>query len=796
MSVSFPVRLALVSSLCLALPLAAALASAEENKAVPPSEEGRLAAAVFGRTEEPSQEGGIRKIRIEGNERVEAATVRSYLGMEEGDEYTEEKADQAIKRLFKIGLFSDVSVRYSPDDGTLTVKAEENPSIHKIVFEGNKHISDETLTQEIALTPRSVFSKPAMRKDVERMLQLYRKGGRFSATVEPKIIRLDRNRVNLVYEIDEGKKTKIAGIYFVGNQIFDDNELKAVITSAEKRWYRFFSSADVYDADRMNFDKELLRRFYLEHGYIDFKVLSANAEISRNKEDFILTFAIEEGGRYRFGKVDVASSIPSVDKKALQELAQTKPNDYFNNKTVNDSVDAMVQKLNDMGYAFVDVQPDVAPDRTTRKVKLTYNIREGEKVYINNINIAGNVRTLDRVIRREMRIAEGDPYNAQQIKRSEQRIKNLNFFNKAEVKSKKTGNEDKADLDVEVSERSTGELNFGAGFSTSDGALGNVSVRERNFLGKGQDVRLSLQRSARGMEAALGFTEPYFLGRDMALGFDIFNNSYQYEESSFDSETQGASANLSYPLTEYLRHTLRYSLQDLNITDIRSDASAFIRQQEGRNVTSLVGHALTYDRRDNNIRPTEGVYLRAAQDVAGLGGDSRYLKHEGKARYYLPVYKRKVVMMLGASGGHIFGYNGKDVRINERFFVGGSVIRGFETAGVGPRGEDAVRPGVKDALGGNTYYAATAEMDFPLGLPEELGMRGAAFVDAGTLYGTDDKITAGSTIFDDNSIRASAGVGISWTSPLGPIRVDLAAPFLKEEYDETEFFRFNFGTHF
>ncbi|MET0155291.1 MAG: outer membrane protein assembly factor BamA [Rickettsiales bacterium] len=739
-------------------------------------------------------EGKINAVRVEGNVRTETATVLSYLGMKQGDSYTQEKGNDALKRLFGIGLFSDVSLRY--DDGALIVHVEENPAIRNVAFEGNKRMKDEDLQKEISLAPRAIFTKANLQRDVDAILQLYRKQGRYSATVEPKVIRLDRNRLDLVYEIYEGKKTKISKIYFVGNEIFSDAQLKDVITSSEERWYRFFSSADVYDQDRMNFDQELLRRFYLEHGYIDFKVLSANAEISRDKGEFILTFAVEEGNRYRFGDIELASDIPGVDVKKLGEKIQTKANDYFNNKVVSDSVDAMTEDLNEQGYTFVDVRSDVAPDRASRKVKLSYRVKEGEKSYVNNINISGNVRTLDRVIRREMRIAEGDPYSARDIKRSEQRIKNLGFFNKAEIKTKKTPEGDKADLDVEVSERSTGELNFGAGYSTTEGALGNVSLRERNFLGKGQDARIGFQRSTRGMEAQLSFTEPYFMDRDLSLGFDIFRNGYAYRESSFDSDTQGGAVRMSYPLTEYLRHSLRYSLQQLDITDVRDDASAFIRQQEGTNVTSLIDHTLTYDKRDSAYIPTEGYYLRFNQGLAGVGGDSQYVKHEGKARFYYPLYKRDVILMLGASGGHIFGYNDKNVRINERFFIGGNDIRGFDTAGIGPRGSDVARPGVRDSLGGNTYYAGTVELEFPLGLPEELGIRGAAFVDGASLFNVDDKSSATSTVFDDTSLRASAGVGLSWRSPMGPIRLDLAAPFMKEDYDETQFFRFNFGTRF
>lgn len=734
----------------------------------------------------------INRIDVVNNKRVERDTVLTYLGMDVGDTYTVSKANEAIKRLHAIGLFADISVRFYPQkNGLLEVRVDENPSVNKVYFEGNKRVKDDTLLQELAMKPRSVFSKASLQRDTDNILRAYRKTGRYDAKVEPKIIRLDRNRIDLVYEIEEGDKAKIEKIYFTGNNVYSSDELRKVISSSEKRWYRFFSSADTFDGDRMEFDKELLRRHYLKNGYVDFAILSANAEISEDRNRFILTYAVEEGARYRFGDIKIESALRNLDTSALLTEDSPQKGDFFDNTEVSGAVDTLIKELNDRGYAFVDVRPDINSDRAERRADITFRISEGEKVYIDKINIAGNVRTLDNVIRREMRIAEGDPYNAQNIKRSEQRIKNLGYFNNVEIKSKKTGTSDRADLDVTVEERSTGELNFGAGFSTADGALGNISIRERNFLGKGQDVKLSVQRSSRGFDVASGFTEPYFLGRDLSLGFDAYTRSYEYDESSFNSESHGGSIRLSYPLSEYLRHALHYSLEQVNITDLDVNVSEFIRRQEGRNTASAIGHSLTYDKRDNNFLPSEGYYGRVSQEAAGLVGDSQYVKHEFKGRYYHPFFDRKLVFMLGANAGNVFSYGDADVRINERFFIGGNHIRGFEIAGIGPRDRDTF-----DSLGGNTYYSGTAEMMFPLGLPEELGMRGAIFVDAGSLFDTDDNATAQDGIIDSGTLRAAAGIGLFWTSPLGPIRVDLATPFLKEEEDETEIVRLNFGTRF
>ena len=438
---------------------------------------------------------------------------------------------------------------------------------------------------------------------------------------------------------------------------------------------------------------------------------------------------------------------------------------------------------------FVDIEPTLKTLSKDKKIDITYKVKEGPKVYVERIDITGNTRTLDKVIRREFRINEMDPYNAAKIRRSKQRIDNLGFFDNVEIETERGSSPDKAIIKVNVSEKPTGEINFGAGFSTTDGALANASIRERNLLGKGQDLRFGVQRATRGLELDISFTEPYFMDKDLALGIDLFKITRDREsESSFDSDTMGTTLKLTYSIIERLRHSIRYSYRTDDITNIQFDASRFIRDQEGENTTSLIGHTLVYDKRDSNRNPSSGYVVRFNQDVAGLGGDSEFFRNELRGEYYYPLWKEDFILKVGGKTGHVMSIGDDDIRINERFFIGGNDIRGFRNAGIGPR--DSI---TLDALGGNMYYVTSAEMRFPLGLPKELGFMGAIFADAGSLSEVDDE---GSEVLDVSSLRMSAGVGVSWGSPLGPIRIDFANPFMKEEFDRTQEFRFSFGTKF
>ena len=730
----------------------------------------------------------IQEIRIEGNQRIEPETVRSYMQINPGDPFDAQRIDQALKNLFATGLFADVNFRR--DGNALVVEVTENPIINKLAFEGNQRIDDDALQQEVQLRPRVVYTQARVQADVKRILDLYRRSGRFAATVEPKIINLDQNRVNLVFEINEGEVTEVRRIDFVGNKVFSDGDLRDEVITQEYAFYRFLSTTDTYDPDRLTLDKEALRKFYLSEGYADFRVVSAVAELSPDQEAFFITFTVEEGERYRLGTVDIKTTLKDLDPETLRGSVETDEGDWYNADLVDESVQAIADQVGSLGYAFVDVRPRIDRDAENKILNLTYDIQEGPKVYVERIDIAGNVRTQDKVIRREFRIAEGDAFSTAKLRRTEQRLKNLGFFESVDIQAVPSDSPDKTLIKVKVAEKSTGELSFGAGFSTADGPLGNVGLRERNLLGKGYDLRAQFNISGRRSTIDVSFTDPYFLDKELSAGFDVFHRRFDRRESSFKEQNTGLGLRMGYDLAEYTRHTLSYQASYDKVTgvdDDDSDISDVIKEEEGSDVRSIIGSDLTYDRRDNRMDPREGYYVSIGTDFAGLGGTVTYLRNTLGGGYFYSVTKEVTV---GATGevGYIRGV-GDDVRVTDSFFLGGQNLRGFATGGVGPRDSDT-----NDALGGKFRFEGTVQAAFPLGLPEEYQIRGRVFSDFGTLTGTDfeDDID----LNDDESLRMSVGVGLTWVSPFGPLAVDLAYPVLKEPYDEEELFRFSVGTTF
>ncbi|MCB1839369.1 MAG: outer membrane protein assembly factor BamA [Rhodospirillales bacterium] len=746
-----------------------------------------IAAAVMMLTPVTAWAEAVKKIEVTGSERIEEATVVSYMDLKVGDELDDAALNRALKSLFSTGLFADVNVE-DAGSGVVHVSIVENPIINQISFEGNDKIDDDELLAEIQMRPRQVFTRTKVQSDLARLNQIYRRQGRFSVNIEPKVIRLDQNRVDLVFEIDEGDVTVVKTIRFVGNKKFDDDKLRSIISTKETAWYKFLSSDDRYDEDRLAYDQELLRNFYLSRGYADFSVVSAVAELSPDKKSFFITFTIEEGERYKVAGTSISSELRNFDTSTLQDSISVATGDWYNAEKVRDSVNKMTDLLGDMQYAFVNVRPDIQKDREKREVFVLFTVSETPPVYVERININGNVRTMDKVLRREMEVVEGDPFNRTKIAKSEQNIKDLDFFENVNLDVKQGSAPDKTVIDVDVDEKSTGELSIGAGFSTSDGPLADFRVRERNLLGKGQDLTFATTLAGKRSEFDVSFTEPYFLDRDLSAGFDLFHMTRDLQsESSYDQRRTGGALRMGYPLSENWRQTLKYQYEKNDIDNVSSTASRFIRDQEGVRTTSAVSQHLTYDTRDSAILTTEGLYSWLDTELAGLGGDAKYISGRTGGTYYYPVMDQVVVNALGEVGA-IQGYSGKDVEINDRFFIGGSTLRGFERSGIGPRDKTT-----DDALGGNLFYRGSLEGSFPVGLPKEMGVKGHLFTDFGSLMNIDE---SGANLLEENSIRASAGLGVSWRSPIGPIRVDLAMPYAKEDFDKEENFRFDFGTRF
>ena len=726
----------------------------------------------------------VRDISVSGLDRVENETVMSYLNIQSGQSVSEEKLNDALKQLYATGLFDDVAFNVTPS-GELVISVVESPIINERYFDGNDNVDSDMLASEVQLAPRSTFSKAKAQDDVQRILEVYKRTGRYAVVVEPKIIKRENNSVDLVYEIDEGPLATIDKVNFIGNTHYTGSELQSEIMSKESRWYRIFSSSENYDADRVNYDKELLRRFYLKNGYADFRVVSAIAELSPDKKSFVLTYVVDEGPRYEIGDIAVVSELRDVDGSYLQEEVLLEQGDWYNADKVEKSVYAITDALGKHGFAFVDVEPELSRDAAQSKVNLTFRVKEGERVFVDRINITGNTRTEDEVIRREFRIAEGDAFNAAKIRASRRNVENLDYFSKVDIKTVPKANGNSADVDVNVEEKSTGYFNVGVGYSTVNGALIRTGITENNFLGKGQQVALDLGVSQRAQDYNLSFTEPYFMGRPLSAGIDLFRTEEDYQdEGSYDTEATGGRLRLGWNYTDDLSQYVRYTLRQDKISNVDSDASQYIKDEEGEYTGSIFGQTTVYDKRDSAINPKEGYYLSFGNDIAGAGGDEKFLRFDAKAyKYY--TFADYYTLKFFANGGYITGYNGKDVRLMNRYFLGGYNMRGFEYGGVGARDKRT-----DDSLGGNWMFYGGTELSFPMGL-DELGIRGRTFVDVG-MIGKPDGINT-EDVYYSSSPRVATGVGLTWQSPMGNIDIDFAIPVVKKSYDETEIFRLNFG---
>ncbi len=755
-----------------------------------------------------AQDGRIRDIQVAGNRRVEPETVRSYLKFSTGDVFDAGKADASIRALFSTGLFADVQINRQGSSVVVTVV--ENPVINQVAFEGNKEVERDTLRNEVQLKPRAVYTRAKVQADVQRILDVYRRQGRFAATVEPKIIELDQNRVNLVFEINEGGATKVKSIQFIGNRNFSDSQLRDVVSTTQTGWFDFLKNASFYDPDRLALDRELLRQYYLKNGYADARIVSANADLDRDGTGFFVTFVIEEGDVYTFGDVRIESTLSGVNPASLQGELLTKRGAVYNASDVDKTAERLTLTVSEQGYAFARVRPKPERDVTGRSISIVYLIDEGPRVYIERINIVGNTRTRDHVIRREIRLVEGDAYNPLLVDRAKKRLQGLGFFKAVEVKRRPGSAQDRVVLDVEVVEQPTGELSFGAGYSTAEGVIGDISLSERNLMGNGQFLRLRLSGSIERLQIDLSFTEPRFLDRNLAAGFDLFHKDLnQTRQSGFRHRKTGGGVRLGFPLAENLWINTNYTLSHDEIYDVDKSliddgriASLAIRQAEGTALTSLVGTSITFDKRNHPKNPNRGFYVYGGVEFAGVGGDVQYARFTGEGRYYFPVTE-KITFVGRAQAGHIQGWGGDEVRLMDVFYKGGETIRGFNKSGIGPRDLST-----DDALGGHSFWAVTAEVRFPIPLvPEDLGVKGAFFVDAGSLFGVSKSINAlnGTVdpatlrtvqIADSDKIRVSAGASIIWDSPLGPLRGDFGWALVKESFDDEQLFRFGASTKF
>ncbi len=796
-----PSLLALVAAAGLAGPVMAQTQVPAAPAAQPaPAEAGQPAAVA-----PQEQQIRINRILVRGNQRIDQTTVLSYLPIQPGDPVDPAVLDVAVRTLTRTQLFADVQLGVQPN-GDLVVEIVENPIINQVVFEGNGAVSEDKLLKEVTLKPRGIYTRARIQEDVGKIVELYRLSGRISATVTPKIVQLDQNRVDVVFEINEGPETGVRTITFLGNSVFSDRDLREVMVTQQSAWWRLFGTNDNYDPNRLDYDREQLRKFYTNRGYYDFRVLSAISELAPDDSAFGITLTVDEGDRYNFGVVEVVTENDRLNSDFLKLLLPIHTGDLYESDKIETAVDALTFAAGSAGYAFVEIEPDYRANPETDTIDITFNVKEGQRVYVDRINVIGNTRTLDNVVRREMMLTEGDAFNRTLLERSRNNLRALGFFKDVTVEEARGTAPDRSVVNVTVTEQPTGELSVGAGFSSVDSFVVNLGITERNFRGRGQNVVARVEWGSLRQQIDFRFTEPKFLDRDLRAGFDAFHSRYDLSQySSYDYRSTGGGLRLSYPLNGYTLLSTRYFLKSDEIivpqgfcTGGGGGANALC-DQVGSFINSSAGYTLLVDRRNDPVRPTRGWTGTVRQDFAGVGGDVNYIKTEADVSAYWGFTPQWVVTAT-ASTGYISGWGGDPIRINDRFFKGGNSFRGFETAGLGPR--DLTSGTNNDALGGNFYAIGTLELTVPNGLPEEYGIRTSVFTDVGTLGVLDDRysITTGGlpnpSIVDELSLRATAGVSIHWRSPMGPIRFDLSQIIKQEDYDKTETFRFSTSTQF
>jgi outer membrane protein insertion porin family len=746
--------------------------------------------------------GVIGAISVEGNQRIEDGTIRSYILVQPGDRFDPDRLDRSLKTLYATGLFQDVRLNRSGDK--LVVHVVENPLVNRVAFENNHKLGDDQLRPELQLRPRAVFTPALAEADRQHILDMYAKKGYYDATVEPKIIHLDQNRVDVVFQVNDGSVTLISRIVVNGNQAFSEDRLTEVINSRESRWWRFLSSSDQYDPERLAYDRELLRRFYLKNGYADIQVVDASAELSPDRKGFFLSFTVNEGERYKVGKVTINSQLRNLTGDDLRPMVQLSEGDWYDGDAIGRSADALEEAVHNRGYAFVSVKPRVSRDVAKHIVELVFDVGEGPRVYVERIDIVGNTRTKDKVVRREFRLAEGDPYSAEAVRRSKTRLTDLGYFQSADVVTSAGSAPDKAILTTNISEKATGELSFGGGYSTDAGALLDIGLAERNLIGSGVNASINGVLAQKRSSINTSVTDPYFLDRNLVAGADLFLIQTNYLGTEpYDERRAGFALRLGYDFNEHLRQVWSYSLVDRDVYNVYAGASPFILNESGTTVLSQISQVITLDYRDSRIQPHSGYIVEIGTDFAGLGGDARFVRGNVNTAYYIPLERLlgnpDWGIKFGASTGYMDLLPGGREEIIDRFFLGGDNLRGFETGGAGPH--DTVSG---DPLGGRFLWTQTSELRFPLPVSPDLGLNGRAFVDIGGLTQASFRngggcISSGGVSCEINqsaSPRVGAGVGISWRTAFGLINVDLAPFVIKQPGDQTQIFRFGFGTRF
>lgn len=740
----------------------------------------------------------IRSIKVEGNQRIAAETIASIAGVPTGQRVTPGQINAAVQNLYNSGLFETVNVE--PRGGQLVISVVERPTINQIAIEGNRRIKDEDLLGLIGSSPRRAYSPAQAEADAIAIANAYAAQGRLAAEVTPKIIRRSDNRVDLVFEVREGRVVEVNRINFTGNRRYSDRRLRRAIDTKQAGLFRMFVRRDTYIPERVEFDKQKLREFYLNRGYIDAEVISSSANLQRERGGLAVNFQIREGQQFRFGDISITSPEPDVDPEEFYSVLAMREGEVYDPRKVNRTLERLDDLAARKGLTFVQAEPRVNRNDDNLTLDIEFELVRGPKLFIERIDIEGNSQTLDRVIRREFDLVEGDPFNRRKVQQAADRIRALGYFSKVDVQSREGSTPGSVIIDVNVEETTTGSLGFGVGYGTDSGLQGNLTLEENNFLGRGQKIALAFSTASENKNFRFAFTDPKLFDRDLLAGFDLYYQTFDYDDTQFSMTKLGFEPRIGFPTGEFSDVELYYLVERV---DIEPDAvaSPFITREQGANTASGLGLKYTFDRRNSPIDPTAGFIFSIDQTVTGLGGDAKYYKALARAKAYTSLFNEEVVLSAEIEGGFIKGFGGYETRVSDRFLIGGSRFRGFEFAGVGPRDTTTVDGSgnrLNSPLGGNMYAIARLEASFPIGLPEEYGIYGGLFVDVGSLWDLDTVttggVTAASTGFD---LRSSIGVSIFWDTAIGPLRFNFAKPIsYVEGVDRLETFNFTISTRF
>ncbi|MEM6595153.1 MAG: outer membrane protein assembly factor BamA [Pseudomonadota bacterium] len=732
----------------------------------------------------------VTAVQIEGNQRIEDATVLSFLDLPRGGVVSAAQLNDALQRLQGSGLFERVEL--VPAGSTLVVNVTEFPTINRVNIEGNRRLSDEDLLPLLQSQSRRVYNPTTAEADAATLTEGYRQAGRIAATVTPRIIRRSNNRVDLVFEVVEGRVVEVERISFVGNRAYSDRRLRRVVESKQAGLFRGLVQSDTFIADRIAFDRQLLRDFYLSRGYVDFQVLSVAPELTRQRDAFFLTFRIQEGQQFRFGSITTVSDLPSIDPDEFQAVNRIKEGSIYSPVRIENTITRMERLAIQKGLDFIRVEPRITRNDSELTLDIEFQVVRGPRLFVERIDIEGNATTLDRVIRRQFRTVEGDPFNPREIRDAAERIRALNYFTTADVNTRQGSGPDQVIVDVDLEETTTGSLGFGVSYGSENGVGFNVSFSERNFLGRGQILSFSFDTGSDTQDTSLSFVEPAFLGRDLRFGFDVFYRTTDSDLADFDTQNIGFRTSLGFPISENGRLRLSYSLSEDEIDNVSSDLTPIIARDAGKAITSSIGYQYSYDTRRTGLNPNAGVLLRFGQEFAGIGGDREYILTTALASAQTRVAREEVTLRAELEVGGLSMLSGNS-RVTERFFLGSRRMRGFDSDGVGPRDLGSLN---QDALGGNFFAVARFEAEFPLGLPEEYGISGGAFLDVGSLWGLDDVNGATGIVDDSANLRAAIGVSIFWDTQIGPLRFNFSEALVKEPYDETRSFDLTVFTRF